>query len=126
MYASMRTYRMGTGAIGDLMHRVDRDFAEALAQEPGFIAYQAIDMGGGKICTISVFADRAVRTRDLAGSVAGAVVHHERRRVEAADLWRYRVEDGTDARRLVVSGDQDGDLAAEALRMRPMRTRLRR
>jgi len=57
MYASMRTYRVG-GSIDELMHRVDRDFAEALAEEPGFIAYQAMDMGGGKICTISVFRNR--------------------------------------------------------------------
>jgi quinol monooxygenase YgiN len=57
MYASMRTYRVG-GSIDELMHRVDRDFAESLAAEPGFIAYQAMDMGGGKICTISVFRSR--------------------------------------------------------------------
>jgi len=75
MYASMRTYRMGTGAIGDLMHRVDRDFAEALAQEPGFIAYQAIDMGGGKICTISVFADR--EQAEASNELAAAWVEEE-------------------------------------------------
>ena len=60
MYASMRTYRV-KGSIDDLMHRIDRDFAESLSQEPGFIAYQAIDMGSGRISTLSVF-----RTRDQA------------------------------------------------------------
>ena len=59
MYASVRTYRFGAGSIDDLMHRVDRDFAESLAQEPGFIAYQCVDLGGGKICSISVFRDAA-------------------------------------------------------------------
>jgi hypothetical protein len=58
MYASLRTYRMGAGSTSELMHRVDRDFAEALAQEPGFAGYQAIDLGGGKICTISMFGTR--------------------------------------------------------------------
>lgn len=58
MYASLRTYRLGNGSVDAVMHRVDRDFAEALTQEPGFIAYQAIDLGGGKICTMSVFRDR--------------------------------------------------------------------
>lgn len=58
MYASMRTYRVKNGSIDDLMHRVDRDFAEGLSQESGFIAYQAMDMGSGRICTISVFASR--------------------------------------------------------------------
>jgi hypothetical protein len=51
----MRTYRIDPGSVDDLMHRVDRDFAEAIAQEPGFIAYECIDMGGGKICTLSMF-----------------------------------------------------------------------
>jgi hypothetical protein len=27
------------------MRRIDRDFAEALSQEPGFVAYHAIDTG---------------------------------------------------------------------------------
>src|SRR5258707_13356571 len=59
MYASMRTYRVGAGATDAVMHRVDRDFAEALAQEPGFIAYQAIKIGEDRICTTSIFRDRA-------------------------------------------------------------------
>lgn len=58
MFTSLRTYRVREGSIDALMHRVDRDFAEALAQEPGFIAYQAIDTGNGMIMTMSVFADR--------------------------------------------------------------------
>ena len=58
MYVSMRTYRVNKGTTDDLMHRVDRDFAEALGQEPGFVAYQAIDMGSGRICTMSVFNRR--------------------------------------------------------------------
>ena len=58
MYASMRTYRVGAGSIDTILHRVDRDFAEALAQEPGFIAYQAIKIGEDRIMTTSVFHDR--------------------------------------------------------------------
>jgi hypothetical protein len=59
---------MGAGAVDDLMHRVDRDFAESLAQEPGFIAYQCIDLGGGKICSISVFStpEQAEESNELA------------------------------------------------------------
>jgi hypothetical protein len=34
MHVSIRTYRVGTGSIDGLMHRVDRDFAEAIAREP--------------------------------------------------------------------------------------------
>jgi hypothetical protein len=59
MYASLRTYRVGEGSIDGLMHRVDRDFAEAMAQEAGFIAYQAIKTGATTIMTISVFREKA-------------------------------------------------------------------
>jgi hypothetical protein len=55
----MRTYRVKSGSVEGLMRRVDRDFAEALAQEPGFVAYQAMRLGPDRICTISVFAGRA-------------------------------------------------------------------
>ena len=58
MYASLRTYRVGAGETDAIMHRVDRDFAQALAQEPGFVSYQAIDTGNDMIMTISVFHDR--------------------------------------------------------------------
>jgi limonene-1,2-epoxide hydrolase len=59
MYASLRTYRIEPGSTGSLMHRVDRDFAEALSQEDGFIAYQAVDTGNDMVMTISVFKSMA-------------------------------------------------------------------
>jgi hypothetical protein len=58
MYTSLRTYRISTGSVDALMHRVDRDFAEALSQEPGFLAYQAIDTGNDMIMTLSMFHTR--------------------------------------------------------------------
>ena len=59
MHMSIRTYRVGSGSIDDLMHRVDRDFAEAMAQEPGFIAYQAVDCGDNEVMSITLFRDEA-------------------------------------------------------------------
>ena len=59
MYCSVRRYRMGAGSIDDLMHRVDVDFADALAQQPGFVAYQAVDCGGGEVMSITMFRDEA-------------------------------------------------------------------
>ena len=58
MYASIRTYRVGAGVIDAVLHRVDRDFAEALAQEPGFVAYQALKIGDDRICSWSIFSGR--------------------------------------------------------------------
>lgn len=58
MYCSVRRYLMGAGSVDDLMHRVDVDFADALAQQPGFVAYQAVDCGGGEVMSITLFRDR--------------------------------------------------------------------
>jgi quinol monooxygenase YgiN len=58
MYVSIRTYRVGRGSIEDLTHRVDRDLAEAFAQEPGFIAYQVARTGDSTLAAITVFRQR--------------------------------------------------------------------
>ena len=58
MHASLRTYRIGSGSVDAVMRRVDRDFAEALSQEPGFVAYHAIDTGNDMVMTVSLFHDR--------------------------------------------------------------------
>ena len=58
MYASVRHYRMGSGAIDSLMHRVDEEFAPAISQEPGFVAYFALDTGDATVETVSVFHDK--------------------------------------------------------------------
>lgn len=69
MYASLRTYRAGAGSVDALMHRVDRDFAQAISQEPGFVAYQAIDTGNDMLMTVSIFRtrDQAEASNELAG-----------------------------------------------------------
>jgi hypothetical protein len=68
MHASLRTYRIGSGSVDAVMRRVDRDFAEALSQEPGFVAYHAIDTGHHMVMTISLFHHReqAEASNDLA------------------------------------------------------------
>jgi quinol monooxygenase YgiN len=68
MHLNVRTYRVGTGSIDELMHRVDRDFAEAMTQEPGFIAYQAVRTGERTVASITIFrdAEQAEASNDLA------------------------------------------------------------
>jgi len=41
------------------MHCIDEEFAPALSQQPGFVGYFALDIGGGAIETINVFHDTA-------------------------------------------------------------------
>lgn len=80
MYASIRTYRVGAGQMDALMHRVDRDFAEALAAEPGFMGYHAVDMGGDRLCTISLFAER--EQADASTALAAQWVEEELQQFE--------------------------------------------
>jgi heme-degrading monooxygenase HmoA len=58
MFVSIRTYRVGKGSIDDLMHRVDRDLAEAFAQEPGFVAYQVAKTSDHTVASITTFRER--------------------------------------------------------------------
>lgn len=58
MYISIRTYRVGKGSIDDVMHRVDRDLAEAFAQEPGFISYHVAQTGERMVASTTLFAQR--------------------------------------------------------------------
>jgi hypothetical protein len=58
VYLSIRTYRVGRGSIDEVMHRVDRDLAEAFAQEPGFISYQVARTGAHTVASTTLFAER--------------------------------------------------------------------
>ena len=68
MYVSIRTYRVGKGSLDELMHRVDRDLADAFVQETGFIAYQVARTGARTVASITVFheRDQAERSNELA------------------------------------------------------------
>lgn len=75
MYSSLRTYRIAVDEMDALMHRIDRDFAEALSQEPGFIAYQAIRTGPQMLMTISTF--RTQEQADASAKLAGGWIADE-------------------------------------------------
>lgn len=59
MYASVRQYAMSKGSLDALVHRVDNEFAPAISQEAGFVAYFMLDTGAGTLETVSIFHDRA-------------------------------------------------------------------
>src|SRR6476620_11547698 len=68
MFASIRRYRLKGGSMDDLLHLVDTDFAETIAEAEGFVAYEVIDLGDGELMTLSVFHDfdAAMASDDLA------------------------------------------------------------
>ena len=71
MYASLRTYRIGSGSVDAVMRRVDRDFAEALSQEPGFVAYHAIDTGNDMDAVLRSRAFQFVELGEGGAGIAG-------------------------------------------------------
>jgi hypothetical protein len=58
VYVSVRTYRAETGSVDDLMHRLDRDLAEAFAQDAGFIAYDVTRTGERTVASMTLFEAR--------------------------------------------------------------------
>jgi hypothetical protein len=68
MFASMRRYRLERGSMAELARRIDEDFAERLAAQPGFVSYEFIDCGFGEFMTMSVFLTlgQAEASRELA------------------------------------------------------------
>jgi hypothetical protein len=59
MYGVIRRYRLAEGvAVAELMQRVQQGFVPIVSRMPGFMAFQAIDLGDGAIVSISVFDGR--------------------------------------------------------------------
>jgi hypothetical protein len=70
MFASIRRYRLHKGSMDELASRVDKDFADQVRAQPGFVSYEFVDCGDREVMTISIFGDAAGATgsRDLAMS----------------------------------------------------------
>jgi hypothetical protein len=68
MFASIRRYRLQSGSMDDLLHLVDTDFAETIAEVYGFVAYEVIVGEEGELMTMTVFRDRdaAAQSDDMA------------------------------------------------------------
>ena len=59
MYTAIREYRMTTGSVDDLMHKVDVGLADVFADQHGFLGYEVLDAGDGRIVSITTFTDRS-------------------------------------------------------------------
>jgi hypothetical protein len=114
MYASVRHYRMGAGSIDSLMHRVDEEFAPAISQEPGFVAYFALDTGDATVGTISVFHDKAAA--DASNELASDYV---RENLGGFELTRTEVSGGeVFVSRVTAEALDDADRWAHGVRAR--------
>src|SRR5438034_4088076 len=59
MFTAIREYRMTAGSVDDLMHKVDVGLADVFADQEGFLRYEVLDAGDGRIISITSFTDRA-------------------------------------------------------------------
>lgn len=68
MFASIRRYRMGSGSIDDAMHLADTEFADRLAEEPGFVDYQVVATGDDTVVSMTIFEDeeQCLASNDMA------------------------------------------------------------
>ncbi len=72
MYVSVRWYETNPAAVDDLMRRIEEGIAPIISKAPGFIAYYALDAGGGVVVSISIFTDQTAAEKST-GAVAGYV-----------------------------------------------------
>jgi heme-degrading monooxygenase HmoA len=80
VYAAIRQYEMGAGALEDLLRIADEGLADALAALPGFVRYEVIASGSDEIVSVTVFDDEASVVRS--NQVAAAFVRDELQRFE--------------------------------------------
>jgi hypothetical protein len=105
---------MGGGSIDSLMHRVDEEFAPAISQEPGFVAYFALDTGEATVETVSIFQDKAAA--DASNELAFEYV---RENLGEFELSRTEVSGGeVFVSRVTAEALEDADRWAHAVRAR--------
>ncbi len=87
MYASIRRYRMGAGSMDDAMHLADTEFADRLAEEPGFVDYQAVATGDDTIVSMTIFEneEQCLASNDMAAEFVRE--HMESFQVERLDVF---------------------------------------
>ncbi|MFZ1415377.1 MAG: hypothetical protein WAS73_12475 [Defluviicoccus sp.] len=59
MYVSVRCYRQ-VHSVSEVCRKIEESFVPLLRRTPGFIAYYAVDGGGGAMATVSIFSTEAM------------------------------------------------------------------
>ena len=59
MHAAIRQYQVDPGSVDEIIRGVNEGLVPILKDVSGFRAYYALDAGGGRIASVSVFEDRA-------------------------------------------------------------------
>ncbi len=59
MHAAIRQYQVDPGSVDEIRRGVNEGLLPIIKDVSGFQAYYAVDAGGGRIASVSVFEDRA-------------------------------------------------------------------
>ncbi len=59
MHVAMRQYQVAPGSVDEITRGVNEGLLPIIKDVSGFQAYYAVDAGGGRIASVSVFEDRA-------------------------------------------------------------------
>lgn len=59
MHISIRRYA-NVRSVGEVCRKIELSFVPLMRRSPGFIAYYAVDGGGGAMATVSVFSTEAM------------------------------------------------------------------
>jgi len=59
MHTAIRQYQGDPGSLDEIVRGVDEGLLPIISDVSGFQAYYALDAGGGKLASVSVFEDRA-------------------------------------------------------------------
>ena len=90
MHISIRRYTQ-VRSVSDVCRKIAESFVPLLRRSPGFIAYYAIDAGGGTMATVSIFSTAAMA---LEFERQGGGLAQGERRGPAADAGRDHVRRG--------------------------------
>jgi hypothetical protein len=53
MFMSIRTYRVGSGQLDEVVRRVDEGWADQLRKEPGFLSYHVVATGPDQLVSMT-------------------------------------------------------------------------
>jgi hypothetical protein len=59
MHITIRSRKMTSGSVDELMRKLDQGFMPIVSQAPGYVAYYCIDSGDGVVSAISIFDDES-------------------------------------------------------------------
>ncbi len=89
MDTSVRKYQIDPEQLDELNRRIEESFAPRVEQMPGFVDYEVIDCGGGRLYTVTTCNDREAAERSV--ELAAEFVEHE---LEGIDIERVEAAIG--------------------------------